>query len=137
MAANRASPNFKNFILLYFSGASTSEGFSHNRAINLENQFPQQGNNFILIGTKFKNKASVLKSSPHSRASSLYSVLYTHQYNFKGRIFKILVGQMSSKARPTIRQAHLVFFVLNITKASIALLVLIYSLCILLIKYLL
>jgi hypothetical protein len=73
-------------------------------AISLENQFPQQGNNFILIGIKFKSRASVLKSSPHSRASSLYSVLYTHQYNFKGRIFKILVGQMSSKVFPTVGQ---------------------------------
>jgi len=91
-------------------------------AINLENQFPQQGNNFILIGIKFKSRAKASEDFPHSRASSLYSVLYTHQYNFKGRIFKILVGQMSSKVFPTIRQAHLVFFVLNITKILLALL---------------
>jgi hypothetical protein len=91
-------------------------------AISLENQFPQQGNNFILIGIKFKSRARTFEEQASSRASSLYSVLYTHQYNFKGRIFKILVGQMSSKARPTVGQARLVFFVLNITKILLALL---------------
>jgi hypothetical protein len=63
-------------------------------AISLENQFPQQGNNFILIGIKFKSRARTFEEQASSRASSLYSVLYTHQYNFKGRIFKILVGQV-------------------------------------------
>jgi len=88
----------------------------------LENQFPQQGNNFILIGIKFKSRAKASENFPHSRASSLYSVFYTHQYNFKGRIFKILVGQMSSSLVPIAGQAHLVFFVLNITKILLALL---------------